>query len=399
MNLIDKAKDKLQRHSERHTPLGYQYTFSDSVGFLNIHHWDQISEDKSIFLSRNYLKAIEEYSPENSCQRYAIAYSDGKPVLILACQLADINGEQLSSTDDKLTQSIASNYNDRVLVCGNLVSSGLHGIAFSSEIDDETGWKIAAEILYKIRRAEKLSGEINFSVIKDIPAEVIERSSIIERFSYRRIQTDPNMVLTLGNEVNDFESYLQLLSSKYRSRVKKVKKTIEKAGLECKKLTIDEKTDEIIHTLYLNVENRAKTRLSTLPKGYFKGLADNLGDNFSCYGILREGTILGFISVINDNRSAIAYYVGFDYQENENHPLYFRLLQLVIDAAIEMNCTEVHFGRSALEPKASLGAKPQDVYVWARHRVPVVNFFVRKLFRNIPFDEAPERNSLKNPDK
>jgi len=33
--------------------------------------------------------------------------------------------------------------------------------------------------------------------------------------------------------------------------------------------------------------------------------------------------------------------------------------------------------------------------VWARHRVPVVTFFVRKVFRNVPFDDAPERNAMK----
>lgn len=396
MNLFDKTKDKLQRHAERHSPLDIQYAFADSIAFLNSGDWDGIAENSTLFLSREYLRAIEQHPPENTRQRYSIAYLMDKPVLILACQLADISGDRLASAENAIAKVLSKNYKERVIVCGNLVSSGLHGVAFCDQIDNDTGWRIAVEILYKIRRAEKLSGVVNFSIIKDIKGDQKEVSKTLERFSYRKIQTDPDMVLQLAGGVQTFDDYLAMLSSKYRNRIKKIQTGIEQAGLVCKKLFIDETADQEIHNLYLNVEERAKTRLATLPKGYFKGLADNLGDNFACYGILDGEKIVGFITVIKDGSIAVAYYVGFDYQQNEQHPIYFRLLQLVIESALIMKCTEVHFGRSALEPKANLGAKPVETYVWARHRVPVVNFFVRKLFRNVPFDEAPERSAIKS---
>jgi hypothetical protein len=53
------------------------------------------------------------------------------------------------------------------------------------------------------------------------------------------------------------------------------------------------------------------------------------------------------------------------------------------------------FGRTALEPKARLGALPQPITVWMRHRQPVMNLFVRNLLRVIPHEEAPERNPFK----
>ncbi|NVJ51520.1 MAG: GNAT family N-acetyltransferase, partial [Gammaproteobacteria bacterium] len=80
---------------------------------------------------------------------------------------------------------------------------------------------------------------------------------------------------------------------------------------------------------------------------------------------------------------------------NKTFPLYFRLLQLVIEQAIDWQLTSVSFGRTALEPKANLGALPVETFVWARHRLSMVNFFIRKLFRNIPFEDAPERNARK----
>ena len=394
-NIVSKIKDKVQRHKERHSELAYQYVFSDSIYFVNSVHWDEVAENQTVLLNRNYLKTIESYSPENTTQRYAIAYSDGIPVVIIACQIADINGENIVSPKSELGLSLANKYQERILVCGNLVSSGLHGVAFADGLDLEMGWRIVAEVLYKIRRSEKLAGAVDFMLIKDIKGDQLECSSVVERFSYRKIQTDPDMVLQLAEKTQSFDDYLALLNSKYRSRIKKVIKTIDSSGLECRKIKLDEQIDEKMHTLYLNVERQSKTRLATLPLGYFNGLSENLGDDFVCYGIYKEHEMVGFISMIKDGKEAIAYYVGFDYKVNEKLPIYFRLLQLAIVAAIEMGCTKVLFGRSALEPKANLGAKPVDAYVWARHRVPAVNFLVRRIFRNLPFDEALERGALK----
>ncbi|WP_020405619.1 GNAT family N-acetyltransferase [Hahella ganghwensis] len=395
MKIVKSVKDKVQRHKERHSSLDYQYIFSDSVDFVKAGDWDRVTANSTVFMSRDYLQAIEAHPPENTRQRYAIAYTDGEPVVAIACQVAEIGGERLMSSESKVRSSLAKNYKERIIVCGNLVSSGLHGVAFSENFDEETGWRIVAELLYKIRRGEKLNGKVDFAMIKDIKGDRLQSSSVVERFSYRKIQTDPDMVLELGEGVTSFDAYLSMLTSKYRGRVKKIIKSIEQAGFECRKLTVDEEMDERLLSLYLQVERKSKTRLATLEKGYFQGLDQKLGDSFQCHGILDGEDVLGFISVIKDGNEAIAYYVGFDYEVNEKHPLYFRLLQLVIESAIDMGCHKVLFGRSALEPKASLGAKPVDTYVWVRHRVPVVNFFVRKLFRNIPFDDAPERSVVK----
>ena len=185
------------------------------------------------------------------------------------------------------------------------------------------------------------------------------------------------------------------MTTKYRGRLKKIIKTIEQASLSCDKLSLDEHSDAKVHELYLQVEAKSATRLATLPKGYFFALQQALGEAFCCYGISSTDGLVGFVSVIKDGHDAVAYYVGLDYAVNVKLPVYFRLLQLVIEVAIEWGCGKVLFGRTALEPKANLGAEPVEEFVWARHRVPVVNFMVRKLFRNMPFDIAPERSVKK----
>lgn len=399
MKIVSTVKDKLKRRSERNSSLGYQLVFSDSISFVNSSDWDQIAQDNTIFLSRKYLDAIENCAPKNTSQKYAIAYDNKVPVVIVACQVAEISGEKLFQQSDGIKNTLTKKYKEKILVCGNLVSSGLHGVAFAKDFDTETGWRILAEILYKIRRAEKLTGEVGFVLIKDIKGTEIEKSEVIERFSFRRVQTDPDMVLDLEEHVSSFDDYLKCLSSKYRSRVKKVIKTIDDAHFKTEKLIITKDNDKYLHQLYLEVEKRSSVRLATLPEGHFFQLQKNLGNNFSCFSIKKDEEIIAFISTIKDGDDAMGYYLGINYQINENYPLYFRLLQLVVQSAIDMNCKSIKFGRTALEPKANLGAKPVDAFVWARHRVPIVNFVIRKLFRNIPFDEAPERSATKDKKK
>jgi len=395
MKVIDKFKDKVKRHQERSQPLGYKYVLSDSVRFLNQKDWELIAEQGSVFLSKEYLSTIEKFSPTNTEQRYAIAYDGDKPVVIVSCQIAEITGLNFIQPDSQVKEKVAASVKEKMIVCGNLVSSGLHGVAFDSSIDLETAWRIVAEVTYRIRKAEHLNGAVDFAMIKDIKGEQIEHSSVVERYSYRKIKTDPDMLLTLDDTVKSFDDYLSMLTSKYRSKVKKIAKAVEKNGYQCEQIEVTKEVDKRLHQLYLNVENKSTTRLATLPEGYFSELANSLGDKFVCFAIKNAETIAGFISIIIDGDKAIAYYVGVDYELNKEMPVYFRLLQLVIECAIERGLKTISFGRTALEPKANLGAKPVEAYVWARHRIPVVNFVLRQLFGQIPYDEAPERSVVK----
>jgi hypothetical protein len=101
------------------------------------------------------------------------------------------------------------------------------------------------------------------------------------------------------------------------------------------------------------------------------------------------------VTTLCDGETAVGYYIGFDGRANEEAPVYFRLLQAVIADAIKLGCKRVSLGRTALEPKARLGAKPVPMRCWVRHRVPALNVLLRGLLGAIPHDEAPERNPFK----
>ena len=395
--VISKLKDVEKRHQERHTPLGLRYVVADSIEFVNAAHWDAVARDRTVFLSRTYLRALEQHCPTNTEPRHVIAYRDDEPVAILACQLAQIGGEQLVARQEEGSprQAVLGQVRERVLVCGNLVSSGLHGIAFAPGLEPEFGWRAVAEVLYRIRRGEKLAGSVDFVMIKDLKGDGVAQSDVLRRYSYRSIQSDPDMVLTLDPECRSFEDYLARLTSKYRSKIKKIGKTLDKAGYRVETLDDFEPVEAQLHALYLQVEARAPVRLATISEGYFGAMRRALGQKFVCSVIRNDEAIVGFVTTVIDGPEAIGYYVGVDYETNAQVPVYLRLLQLVIAHGAEAGCSKISFGRTALEPKANLGAKPVDAHVWMRHRVPAFNFLLRKLYPMIPYDEAPERSPLK----
>lgn len=395
---IEKLKDIQRRHQERHTALDVSYAISDSIEFLNAAHWDQVALGQSLFFSRHYLLAIEAYTPVNIQLRYALIYCDKKPVALLICQIADIFGEQfIEVSETRKSPQVLRKVQQRILVCGNLISSGLHGVAFAEGFDNELGWRSVAEALYRIRCGDKLSGNINFVLIKDLKGKVFDTSTVLKRYSYRPIKTDPDMVLSFPDGCYLYEDYLKLLTSKYRSRTKKIRQSILDAGYSIERLSPADmvKHDRELHLLYTQVEQRAPVRLAAITPGYFAAMADAFGEQFCCTVIKNVTEIVGFIITLKDVDMGIAYYVGLDYGVNENLPLYLCLLQLSIEDSLTMGCRTLSMGRSALEAKANLGAQPVETKVWMRHRLPMVNFALRKLFPIIPYDEAPERGVFK----
>jgi hypothetical protein len=110
----------------------------------------------------------------------------------------------------------------------------------------------------------------------------------------------------------------------------------------------------------------------------------------------RGAEILGFITTIRDGNTAIGYYIGFDREAAAaGLPLYLRLLHTTVADAIAWRCQRLSLGRTALEPKAGLGARPEPMSVWIRHRVPTLNWIMRGLLGAVPHGEAPERSPFK----
>jgi len=339
-------------------------------------------------------------------------FRGAEPVAAVAAQLVTVTGDRLRrdpKTAEKAESRLgllkkalaparvkaAQRFQEKFLVAGNLVSWGFHGIAFAPGEDATELWPGVAEALYRLRQAHRLTGHTDFLLVKDVtPAQSgLER---LRRHSYRPLETEPNMVLEINPAWKTYEDYLAALDAKYRRNAKDQQKKLASAGCVVEPLTNLEPYTRRLHQLYLNVIANAAVRLVTLPERYLPGLASALGNDFRCNVVRRGEQILGFVTSLRDGDTAIGYYIGFDREASDSGlPIYLRLLHSTIADAIDWRCKRLSLGRTALEPKAALGAKPEPMSVWIRHRVPVMNYILRGLLGNVTHAEAPERSPFK----
>ena len=402
-----KLKGLLEGHAARHRPSGFQFALADSLALLNPAKWDEVKGGRQFFLRRPVLAAIEAHRPPNLLSRYALICQGDQPVAVVAAQLVDISGGRVWKPPEPApqqplvrllrpaTKRVMERLEERMLVAGNLMSWGFDGIAFAPGTDPTEVWPGVAEALYRIRRADKLGGETDFVMVKDVtPAQA--HAETLRRYSYRPMETEPNMVLDLDPAWRTYDDYLAALEAKYRRNCRDQLKKLAAANCVVEPLTHLRPVARRLHELYLAVQSRAAVKLVTLPEGFLPALAEAAGDDFRCTVIRRGDEIVGFVTALRDGDTAVGYYIGFDRTVAEaGAPLYLRLLHATIADAIHWRCRRLSLGRTALEPKATLGARPEPMSVWLRHRVPAMNWFLRGMLDSVPHAEAPERSPFK----
>jgi len=449
-----------------------RFALADSIAFLNASDWDRVSARSGLFLSRRFLRLLEQNRPENLAMHYALAYAEGRPVAAIVAQSLDIRVADLSSSrakeegqglwhslekatvrsitrgrkrfllfeallpwsrldgvpqvadEPELWPEVASSLgrqwdglmkaaehaaefpvawvHQRMLVCGNLLSTGPHGVAFAEGEDPARLWPVVEEAMYRIRRSIRLFGDSDLVMIKDLTDDQKDATATLRRFHFRRFETEPNMILHFRPGWRSFDDYLTDMRSEYRIRIRKTIRDLKDSGIVFERLGQEQVKAEApeIYGLYLQVHERQKLRLVTIGPQWIPALAASFDDDFrTVIARPKEGNkLLGFVNVIRDGDSVHGYYMGFDKATAaKGIPLYLGLLYAGVGQGIEMGAEHMSLGRTALAPKAQIGAKAQPMYGYLRHRNPALNLAVPSILALLPMpDEPPERHPFKS---
>lgn len=402
--MTSKIRAALRRARLRKDPTPLHFAFADRIDLLDGARWDAVTAGRGLLLGRPYFRALESALPPNLDVRYALVCRGDEPVAALAMQLVELAPERLRRSAPstglrrlaaravaKVTELVAG----RVLVLGNLLTYGNHGVAIAPGCEaDPAIWHGIAEAAYRVRRAEKHTGSADFVLVKDLTGDQLAGSAMLREFGYRSVETEPNMVLALDATWRGHDDYLAALTGKYRKNVKaRVLKPIEQAGIAVEPIADVPKVAERLQQLYLSVHENASLRPVTLGADYWPALARGAGPAVRFAGLRRGDTWLGFIvTLLADDATALGYHIGFDREAAGELPLYLRLLHRTVEDALALGARRLSLGRTALEPKAMLGARPEPLHVWVRHRQGVLNTALRGLLGRIHHDVAPERN-------
>ena len=116
----------------------------------------------------------------------------------------------------------------------------------------------------------------------------------------------------------------------------------------------------------------------------------------------KDRRIIAFVCAIEDRmpksgrNRLVGLFVGLDYSENQEHRVYWNLLYKLVEEAISGGFEILDLGRTALQAKAELGAQPEHLHCFIRHRNPTANALMRVVFEQlIQPATAPRRHALK----
>jgi predicted N-acyltransferase len=381
---------------------GIDTSIFSSINQIEIDDWNEVNQDKNIYLSIPYLRAIED-GLQSFDFRYIIFYDNLKqPVGIGYCQIVkisknEINTEALSKRmGGMLPKHLINSLDLRVLICGNAFASGENGFAFTNKIDPQEGFDLLSTTIDEINFSEKKKHrKIAISLIKEFWPETFVASSCLKEAGCFEVNIDVNMILHLDPSWKSFEDYIAAMNSKFRTKANHVR-TISKQ-LNVVDFSVDEIENrmEEIDQLYNAIVNKANFSFGRLNAQTLLNIKKALGDQFFFRGYYLDNDFVAFGTATSFDDVLDGNFIGLDYDYNQDYGMYQRILYDFVEHAFKIGAKEIRIGRTAEEIKSGIGATPTHMKFYAKHRNKVTNAILRPFVQNL----KPSEFNLRRPFK
>lgn len=361
--------------------------FYSSIDEIPAEIWGDLQCNKDIYLHRDFLKSVEK-NHKNITFYYLILLDKEQKTKALACiKIIDFYLDEVKTNFEsfiKKVKKVARKLHIvprtkplKLLISGNIFVSGEHGIFIKPNQNEKVVIKEIAKAILNLVRTQSL--KIDAFLLKDFENESLFITNELRDFNYHPFSVEPNMVMQIANEWNNFDDYLASLKTKFRVKAKKAFKLSSN-------LIIEDVTSENIKSklpemssLYQKVTDKADFNLSNFNLSTYKDLKIAFGENYILKTFSLNNKIVGFLSGIINQNTLDAHFVGIDYSLNRKYGIYQRMLYNYVETAIEKKLDTINFGRTASEIKSSVGAKPRDLTMYLRHKKGLTNQIL-KLF-------------------
>lgn len=368
----------------------FKLSYFDSVSIINADDWNTVNKNQNIYLTLEYLLAIETALKNEMKFRYILFYNHNNiPVGIAIVQLVKFIDKgspyyaHLCKLTGQLKNKIVQSLNIKVMVCGNVFSCGENGFLFSNEIPYNLAYENLHKALQRLRKAEKTNDQTSIVLLKEFWPATFEKIDLFKEHNYRDFMIDVNMVLPIHKNWNTIDDYLSNMVAKFRTRVNSMLK--KSAPLVVKNMELNdivEHSSKIVE-LYTNVLNKSDIIMGSLNEQAFIQLKQHLGNQFVLNGYFLNNKLIAFSSVFWTKNILDANYVGIDYEYNIEYATYQRMLYDFVVLAINKKATEIRYGRTAEEIKSCLGAQPVNMKLFIKHKNSVSNKLLKPLIKSI----------------
>ncbi len=373
--------------------------FFTSVDEISEEIWQSLNCESNIYFQRDFLKSIEKNHPKITFSYIVLVNDKNEPTALASIQIIDFLIDGIRNDLELLIRKLKNIARKlhifpnkkplKLLIAGNTFVSGEHGVFINQNQDKKTIIKeLAKAILHFVKSDKKL--KIDAFLLKDFINESLFITDELKDFNYHPFSVEPNMMLKIDENWRNFDDYLAAMKTKFRVKARKAfKQSIE---IRIEEVTAENIVNQLpeMTNLYKKVASNADFNLGDFNLETYKDLKEKLDENYVLKTYWLDDKIVGFISGVINNKSLDAHFVGIDYQLNREYAIYQRMLYDYIEIAINKELNILNFGRTASEIKSSVGAIPQDLTMYLRHKKSIKNRILKLFLQRIqptPFQQ------------
>ncbi|RYD59366.1 MAG: hypothetical protein EOP56_00435 [Sphingobacteriales bacterium] len=241
-----------------------------------------------------------------------------------------------------------------LLVAGHLFRHDVQSYYYDSSMSAFDSFSIYQEAI-KLASCRTCASAV---LVKDVDEQMV---TYFQHFApkYFMLRNDISMELEIPEAWNAIADYGHALKHKYAQRYRKIRQAWQN-------VTVAElSTPEVLgrklelFDLYKQVSLKQQVRLGFLSPDYLPMLKEQNGNALKVWAVFEEGKMVAFFSAWVEEQALDMFYIGFDYERNNELQLYFNMLFFGLEQAILLSKQKLIMGRTALDAKARMGCRPR----------------------------------------
>jgi hypothetical protein len=365
--------------------LSYVFKTFPSVKAIPDSCWADLNFRQNIYFKPEFLLAFEAANGDITFN-YILVFKNGKAVAFAYTQIITISIKTITKNTrmlKRIRQVINTLFRQhplRVLFCGNIFLSGEYGIFLQDGENKTDAFKVIAKALKQLSKNTK---ELHALFVKDFEENSLKITNQLYDFDYASMTVEPNMIINLKPEWQSFKDYKSALKSKYRVKANKA----DSKSKTLKTLFFSEadikKHLKSLQDLYQNTIDNADFNAQILNLETYVHLKSAFPEKFFVKGYFLGEQLVGFLSAMHNQWHLDAHFIGIDYTLNKTYAIYPRILNDYVKLGLEVGATQINLGRTASEIKSTLGAVPQGLTCYCRHKRNLPNLILKPFIANV----------------
>ena len=361
-------------------------------------YWQQLGCCHNTYYTPQFLHAYEVANTDISFCYIVILDESEKAVAFASTQTVTIPIETITQ-NIKISERLKGAINwlfcksaPKIMFCGNVFLSGEYGTFLKKDENKDDRFH---ELATALRTLMKQTKRLHAVFVKDFQEASLPITDQLKTFGYAPMNVEPNMIIALSPEWRSFDDYKDALKSKYRVKANKAdSKSKDLVAKEFSAEKIAHYTDQL-QALYENTIANANFNAQILNLNTYTKLKEAFGDQFIVKGYFLKDQLVGFLSAMQNQENLDAHFIGLDYSLNKNYAIYPRILNDYVRLGILHQKKYINLGRTASEIKSTLGAKPQDLTCYIRHKRSFLNSLMKPFIKNIKIKDFKEHEPFK----